>query len=94
MKITHLFAALAIVAATGLTAAPALAQSDDECIDPGTGEKVTCYGEKAWSDHLVDGDLVRPDGDLVGARPRFQPDTLITVRKGWVVEMLKSVEGL
>ena len=59
----------------------------------GTGsEQVTVYGENAWTDDLVIGDLLRPDGDLVRGRLAASKVSLIQIRHNFIPEMLKSVE--
>ncbi|MBI2894631.1 MAG: hypothetical protein HYY06_13845 [Deltaproteobacteria bacterium] len=55
-------------------------------------QEVTTYDENAFSDELVRGDLVRPDGDLLRSGLRPTHITLLRIRKNFVPEMLKSVE--
>lgn len=47
-----------------------------------------------FDDDLVQGDLVRPDGELLNARRRGRRASLIRVREHFIPEMLKSVENL
>ena len=47
-----------------------------------------------FEDDLVQGDLVRPDGDLLNVRRRGRRASLIRVREHFIPEMLKSVENL
>ncbi len=47
-----------------------------------------------FDDDLVQGDLVRPDGELLNIRKRQGRSSLIRIRKHFVPEMLKSVENL
>lgn len=47
-----------------------------------------------FEDDLVQGDLVRPDGELLNVRRRGRRASLIRVREHFVQEMLKSVENL
>lgn len=70
------------VVAFSLFASQALAQD---------GANVTSYD---FEDDLVTGDLVRPDGELLGGRPRGKRTSLIRIREHFVPEMLKSVEDL
>lgn len=56
-------------------------------------EPTTVYGEDAFNDDLVRGDLRRPDGELGFARTRRPLPTLLVVRTHFVNEMLKSVEN-
>jgi len=71
-------------------AAPAVFAQD---AGAGTGgaAQVTEYD---FEDDLVTGDLVRPDGELVGARRKSKVSSLIRVRKHFIPEILKSVENL
>jgi hypothetical protein len=57
----------------------------------GTASQVTEYD---FEDDLVTGDLVRPDGELVGARRKAKTSLLIKVRQHFIPEILKSVENL
>ncbi|NMC68894.1 MAG: hypothetical protein GYA57_02365 [Myxococcales bacterium] len=50
--------------------------------------------EYTFTDDLVEGDLMRPDGDMALVRGRRQTISLIRIRETFVPEMLKSVENL
>jgi len=65
-----------------LIAVPALAQ------DSGGS---TSYD---FEDDLVQGDLVRPDGENLMVRRRGARESLIKIREHFVPELLKSVENL
>ena len=47
-----------------------------------------------FEDDLVQGDLVRPDGELLSVRRRGNRESLIQIREHFIPEMLKSVEDL
>jgi len=47
-----------------------------------------------FEDDLVEGDLVRPDGELLSVRRNGRRSSLIRIREHFVPEMLKSVEDL
>lgn len=47
-----------------------------------------------FEDDLVQGDLLRPDGELLNVRRRGRRASLIRVREHFIPEMLKSVENL
>lgn len=64
-----------------LAAAPALAQEDN----------ATSYD---FEDDLVQGDLVRPDGENLMVRRRGARESLIKIREHFIPELLKSVENL
>jgi hypothetical protein len=55
------------------------------------GGQTTTYN---FDDDIVQGDLVRPDGEMALARRRGRQSSLIRVREHFVPEMLKSVENL
>lgn len=50
--------------------------------------------EYDFDDDIVEGDLVRPDGEMALARRRGRQSSLIRVREHFIPEMLKSVEDL
>lgn len=72
---------LALVVGAGLVASPVFAQSDD----------ATSYD---FEDDLVQGDLVRPDGENLMVRRRGARESLIKIREHFVPELIKSVENL
>jgi hypothetical protein len=50
--------------------------------------------EYTFTDDLVEGDLMRPDGDMALVRGRRETISLIRIRESFIPEMLKSVENL
>ena len=50
--------------------------------------------EYTFTDDLVEGDLMRPDGDMALVRGHRETISLIRIRDTFVPEMLKSVENL
>lgn len=50
--------------------------------------------EYNFEDDIVQGDLVRPDGEMAMARRSGRRSSLIRVREHFIPEMLKSVEDL
>ena len=54
-------------------------------------ENTTTYD---FEDDLVQGDLVRPDGEMLSVRRRGRRQSLIQIRDQFITEMLKSVEDL
>ena len=50
--------------------------------------------EYNFDDELVDGDLVRPDGEMLNVRRRGRRGSLIRIREHFIPEMLKSTEDL
>lgn len=79
-----------LVAGFGLVSVtPALAQ---DAAEGGGGEPAaTTYD---FDDDLVQGDLVRPDGENLMVRRRGARESLIKIREHFVPELLKSVENL
>ena len=47
-----------------------------------------------FEDDLVQGDLVRPDGENLMVRRRGARESLIRIREHFINELLKSVENL
>jgi hypothetical protein len=47
-----------------------------------------------FDDDLVQGDLVRPDGENLVVRKRGARESLIKIREHFIPELLKSVENL
>jgi len=88
---------MSALAVLGLLAgAPSLASAQDEggVVDPETGEtykKKTVYD---FEDDVVEGTLVKPEGDYLQSRQRGKQSSLIKIRDNFVPEMLKSAEDL
>lgn len=81
---------LAALAAFSLTASSAFAQSRGGS----TQQQATRTQEFNFTDELVQGQLVRPDGESTRVRRRAAGISLIRIREHFVPEMLKSVENL
>ena len=87
---------LAVLSLIGMLAGPvgvAFAQ-DDTVVDPETGQvfkKKTVYD---FEDDVVEGTLVKPEGDYLQSRQRGKQSSLIKIRDNFVPEMLKSAEDL
>jgi len=86
-----------VLAVIGLLAGPgslAFAQDEGGVVDPDTGEvyqKKTVYD---FEDDVVEGTLVKPEGDYLTSRQRGKQSSLIKIRDNFVPEMLKSAEDL
>ena len=81
---------LAALALSG--AGPVFAQ--DTVIDPETGQafkKKTVYD---FDDDVVEGTLVKPEGDYLQSRQKGKHSSLIEIRDNFVPEMLRSAEDL
>ena len=78
---------IALVAGLSAAATPVSAQD----AAGGGGGDATTYD---FEDDLVQGDLVRPDGENLMVRRRGARESLIRVREHFISELLKSVENL
>jgi hypothetical protein len=83
-QIGLLLSVLSLPFVAGLTVSTAAAQE-------GGGGASTSYD---FEDDLVQGDLVRPDGENLMVRRRGARESLIKIREHFVPELLKSVENL
>ena len=84
---------ISVVGLMTASAGHAFAQ-DDTVVDPETGEvfsKKTVYD---FDDDVVEGTLVKPEGDYLQSRQRGTQSSLIKIRDNFVPEMLKSAEDL
>jgi hypothetical protein len=92
-----LITAIAVVMLTGGTGV-ALAQQKPAAGKPGgAGEENTTYRAKTvydFEDDTVEGDLQRPDGELVDSMRKVKHSSLIEIRKDFIPEMLKSLEDI
>jgi hypothetical protein len=94
---------IAFVGANGraLAADPAPAGGGDEkagAAAAGGGDDAnTTYKAKTvydFEDDTVEGDLQRPDGELVSAQKKAEHSSLIEIRKDFIPEMLKTLEDI
>jgi len=63
----------------------------------GGGEENVQYKAKTvydFEDDTVEGDLQRPDGELVSSQKKAQHSSLIEIRRDFIPEMLKSLEDV
>ena len=63
----------------------------------GGGEDNVQYKAKTvydFEDDTVEGDLQRPDGELVSSQKKAEHSSLIEIRKDFIPEMLKSLEDV
>jgi hypothetical protein len=47
-----------------------------------------------FEDDMVEGDLARPDGELVNSLKKTEHSSLIEIRRDFIPEMLKSLEDV
>ena len=57
-------------------------------------QKTTDYTAYNFDDDLVQGDLVRPNGENLFVRKRGAHQSLVRIRENFIPELLKSVENL
>ncbi len=85
---------LSVFAVVGLLSGVAVAQKAGA--KPAAGaEGGTTYKAKTvydFDDDIVEGDLVRPDGEFIDSRKSAKHSSLIKIRENFMPEMLKSAE--
>lgn len=81
--LASLVAALALSLAVPMDTAQAQGKQDDK--------KLKTYD---FSGDTIDGDLVKPDGEIVDTRSFASHTSLIRIRKDFIKEILKSAEDL
>lgn len=79
------FTVIVATLAMSLGASGAMAQGKD------AKPKVKTYD---FSGDTIDGDLVKPDGEMVDVRDFANHSSLIRIRKDFIKEILKSAEDL
>ncbi len=90
---------LMFVGAAGraLAADEAAAGGDAKAAGGGGDDANTTYKAKTvydFEDDTVEGDLQRPDGELVSAQKKAEHSSLIEIRKDFIPEMLKTLEDI
>jgi len=91
---------LMFVGAAGraLAADEAAGGGDAKAAGGGGGDDAnTTYKAKTvydFEDDTVEGDLQRPDGELVSAQKKAEHSSLIEIRKDFIPEMLKTLEDI
>jgi hypothetical protein len=64
---------------------------------PASADDNSTYKAKTvydFEDDMVEGDLQRPDGELIDSVRKVKHSSLIEIRKDFIPEMLKSLEDL
>jgi len=89
---------IAFVGATGraLAADPAPAAGGGAAAAGGDDANTTYKAKTVYDfeDDTVEGDLQRPDGELVSAQKKAEHSSLIEIRKDFIPEMLKTLEDI
>ena len=91
------FATLGFLGASNHAFAADEAAGGGEKAAAGGGEENTQYKAKTvydFEDDMVEGDLQRPDGELVNSLGKTQHSSLIEIRRDFIPEMLKSLEDV
>lgn len=89
--------ALVFSVLVGMAIGSSLAEAQEDTAGaPAAAAPASEAGATAYDfeDDLVQGDLVRPDGELLSVRRRGNRASLIQIREHFIPEMLKSVEDL
>lgn len=86
-KLIGLFAGVALLTASGVVFAQAKADGNDNV----QYKSKTVYD---FDDDVVEGDLVRPDGEFVDTRKGAKHSSLIKIRENFIPEMIKSAEDI
>jgi hypothetical protein len=84
-------------ASSGQAFAQAAAPPAPPAAGGGGDEANTQYKAKTvydFEDDMVEGDLARPDGELINALKKTEHSSLIEIRKDFIPEMLKSLEDV
>jgi hypothetical protein len=86
-KLMTLFAGLMLLTASSAVFAQA---------KPAAGGDVTYKSKTVYDfdDDVVEGDLVRPDGEFVDTRKGAKHSSLIKIRQDFIPEMIKSAEDI
>jgi hypothetical protein len=97
---TKLVIGMALLGLVGASSGTALAQDKAAAGAPaagGGGDDNVQYKAKTvydFEDDMVEGDLQRPDGELVNSLKKTEHSSLIEIRKDFIPEMLKSLEDV
>jgi hypothetical protein len=98
MKLVAAFLGLGIVGMLGVAQPVFAADPPPAAAAAGGGDEGnTNYKAKTvydFEDDMVEGDLQRPDGELVNALKKTEHSSLIEIRKDFIPEMLKSLEDI
>ena len=79
------------------TVYPVTERCRSQSAQPHGGDENVSYKAKTvydFEDDTVEGDLQRPDGELVSSQKKAEHSSLIEIRKDFIPEMLKSLEDV
>ena len=85
-----------LTASIVVVATASLAMADDKTPAKGGGDKGGTPKVKVFdfTADTIEGDLIRPEGTTVDARDFAKHASLITIRKDFIKEIIKSAEDL
>ncbi len=89
----RIFTVLGLIAGLAV-AIPAQAQDEGTVVDPETGQVYQRKTVYDFEEDVVEGNVVKPEGDYLNSRQRHKQSSLIKVRTDFIPEMLKSAEDL
>lgn len=87
-KLMGLLAGMTLLTASGVAFAQAKAGEGGGSVEY---KSKTVYD---FDDDLVEGDLVRPDGEFIDTRKGAKHSSLIKIRENFIPEMIKSAEDI
>jgi hypothetical protein len=95
MKLVIGMALLGLVG-MGMTSGRAFAADPKPAAGAGGDDSVQYKAKTVYDfeDDMVEGDLQRPDGELVNSLKKTEHSSLIEIRKDFIPEMLKSLEDV
>jgi hypothetical protein len=88
---------MALLGLIGVTSSRAFAADPRPAAAGGGADDGVQYKAKTvydFEDDMVEGDLQRPDGELVNSLKKTEHSSLIEIRKDFIPEMLKSLEDV
>ena len=96
MKLVIGVALFGVLGLMGVSSSRAFAQAAPPAAGGGGDENVQYKAKTVYDfeDDMVEGDLQRPDGELVNSLGKTQHSSLIEIRKDFIPEMLKSLEDV
>jgi hypothetical protein len=89
-------AILTVFAVLALSGVVSAQKAAPPAAKPAAGGDVTYKSKTVYDfdDDIVEGDLVRPDGEFVDSRKAAKHSSLIKIRENFIPELLKSAEDI
>ena len=87
---------MALLGLVGVSSGRAFAADPKPAAGGGADDGVQYKAKTVYDfeDDMVEGDLQRPDGELVNSLKKTEHSSLIEIRKDFIPEMLKSLEDV